>query len=331
MTYAERAELNAYLQVYTADMLNQPNVTKESVEGLVLKLLKEGPATSGIYLYAGTTEAKNAAADAMRAQLDGWFDQLAWIRPKTENELIYRDAQGYLRINNEQQGLSNIGGPALYGLTGPLGTSIRLAAAADGVLQVGAGARQALNGDLWNAAGNIVVGALAIAGAGIPDVRLPKGSGIVDLPVVNPKPGSTLAKELAVPNLTKRGTLVNVFPNDPAIAQRPVRNLVQDSSGRYWLQTPGGGKITPSGSYDFVTMPDGKVRVSRSNINEDFSTHLGLSGGGEVKYAGSIRFGNNDGPERGKISQWSNSSGHYKPPAFLSGNAGLPEELFNPR
>jgi filamentous hemagglutinin len=195
MTYAERAELNAYLQVYTADMLSQPNVTKESVKGLVLKLLKEGPAASGIYLYAGTTEAKNAAADAMRAQLDGWFDQLAWIRPKTENELIYRDAQGYLRINNEQQGLSNIGGPALYGLTGPLGTSIRLAAAADGVLQVGAGARQALNGDLWNAAGNIVVGALAIAGAGIPDVRLPKGSGIGEIPVVNPKPGSTFGVE----------------------------------------------------------------------------------------------------------------------------------------
>ncbi|OIN45933.1 two-partner secretion domain-containing protein [Pseudomonas costantinii] len=135
----------------------------------------------------------------------------------------------------------------------------------------------------------------------------------------------------AVPNLTERGTLTNVFPNDPAIAQRPIRTLVQDSSGRYWLQTPGGSKITPSGSYDFVTMPDGAVRVSRPNVNEAFSTHLGLSGGGDVKYAGSIRFGNNDGPSRGTISQWTNSSGHYKPPASLSSNSGLPENLFIPK
>ncbi|WP_272902575.1 filamentous hemagglutinin N-terminal domain-containing protein [Pseudomonas sp. ADAK18] len=135
----------------------------------------------------------------------------------------------------------------------------------------------------------------------------------------------------AVPNLTERGTLTNVFPNDPAIAQRPIRTLVQDSSGRYWLQTPGGSKITPSGSYDFVTMPDGAVRVSRPNVNEAFSTHLGLSGGGDVKYAGSIRFGNNDGPNRGTISQWTNSSGHYKPPASLSSNSGLPENLFSPK
>lgn len=41
-------------------------------------------------------------------------------------------------------------------------------------------------------------------------------------------------------------------------------------------------------------MPDGSIRVARSNVNQDFSTHLGLSGGGEVKYASSIRFGNND-------------------------------------
>lgn len=97
------------------------------------------------------------------------------------------------------------------------------------------------------------------------------------------------------------------------------------------MQTPGGSKITPSGSYDFVTMPDGAVRVSRPNVNEDFSTHLGLSGGGDVKYAGSIRFGNNDGPSRGTISQWTNSSGHYKPPASLSSNSGLPENLFSPK
>ncbi len=47
-------------------------------------------------------------------------------------------------------------------------------------------------------------------------------------------------------------------------------------------------------------MPDGSIRIARPNVNQDFSTHLGLSGGGEVKHAGSIRFGNNDGPSRGR-------------------------------
>jgi len=84
--------------------------------------------------------------------------------------------------------------------------------------------------------------------------------------------------------------------------------------------------------FDFVTLPDGTIKVSRPNVNEQFSTHLGLSGGGgEVKYAGSIRFGNNDGPERGKITRWDNSSGHYQPPATLKANSGLPENSFNPR
>jgi len=131
-----------------------------------------------------------------------------------------------------------------------------------------------------------------------------------------------------VPNLTERGTLLNLRPQDVAIAQRPVRTLVQDGSGRYWLQSPGGNRITPSGSYDFVTLPDGTVRVARPNVNPDFSTHLGLSGGGEVNYAGSIRFGNNMGPNRGSIIQWTNNSGHYQPPAYLRNNAGLPDYLF---
>lgn len=52
---------------------------------------------------------------------------------------------------------------------------------------------------------------------------------------------------------------------------------------------------------------------------------------GEVKCAGSIRFWNNYGPSRGKITQWTNNSGHYQPPTTLSGNAGLPQGLFDPR
>ncbi|WP_410725822.1 hypothetical protein [Burkholderia sp. SIMBA_062] len=135
-------------------------------------------------------------------------------------------------------------------------------------------------------------------------------------------------RSIGVANLTERGTLTNLRPTDSAVAQRPIRALVQDESGRYWLQGPGGNKITPSGSYDFVTMPDGSIRIARQNLNPDFSTYLGLSGGGEVDFAGSIRFANNTGPNRGSIVNWTNSSGHYQPPASMIGNAGLPVELF---
>ena len=140
-----------------------------------------------------------------------------------------------------------------------------------------------------------------------------------------------LASELNImrpPNLTDRGTLTNLFPGDIPVSERTIRSLVQDESGRYWLQGTSGNRITPSGSYDFVTMPDGVIRVARPNNTVEFSTHLGLSGGGEVNWAGSVRFGNNMGPNRGTILGWTNKSGHYQPPAYLRGNAGLPDGLF---
>ncbi|MEN7431795.1 hemagglutinin repeat-containing protein [Chromobacterium sp. TRC.1.1.SA] len=131
-------------------------------------------------------------------------------------------------------------------------------------------------------------------------------------------------------NVNSQGFLSNLRPGDATVSQRPVRSLVQDESGRYWLESGSGVRITPSGKYDFVTMPDGSVRVARPNSNIDFSTHLGLSGGVDVQYAGGIRFGNNTGPDRGKILEWNNNSGHYQPPAGMAGNAGLPIKSFKP-
>lgn len=104
---------------------------------------------------------------------------------------------------------------------------------------------------------------------------------------------------------------------------------MQDGDGRYWLQGANGKRITPSGSYDFVTLPDGTVRVARPNVNPDYSTHLGLSGGGEVNFAGSIRFTNNASSSRGQLVRWTNDSGHYQPPVDLLGNANLPKKLFS--
>lgn len=120
----------------------------------------------------------------------------------------------------------------------------------------------------------------------------------------------------------------NLRPGDAVVLQNALRFLKQDPDGRYWLMSVNGKKITPCGRYDFVTMPDGTIRVARQNRNFDFSTHLGLSGDTDVAYAGSIRFANNKGPKRGTIVHWNNDSGHYQPPATMAGFAGLPLGLF---
>jgi len=222
LTPQERTELAAYLQVYAAQEME--NSTVAEVNARVRKLISDGPENPELYRYAGTTEAKNAFADAQRAMAGGWFDQLVWTRTKTENELIFRDAQSYLRINNELQGLSNIGNPALYGLTGPLGTSIRIAAAVDGVFQIGFGTKQAINGDIWNAAGNIVVGALGVAGAGLPNVRGPKVAVTGELSVTNPKPGKQIA-EVVRPEVPKNANATSML-TDSETAALVERNVI---------------------------------------------------------------------------------------------------------
>jgi len=117
-------------------------------------------------------------------------------------------------------------------------------------------------------------------------------------------------------------------PNDTIKLEGRSRALVQDDTGRYWLQESNGRRITPSGSYDFVTKPDGSIQVARQNLNPDNSTHLGLSGGNEVNFAGSIQFRNNTSASRGSLIEWSNNSGHYQPPVELIKNANLPIESF---
>ncbi|NWD67998.1 filamentous hemagglutinin N-terminal domain-containing protein [Pseudomonas gingeri] len=175
LSAADRTELAAYLQIYGYEQALKygPEVAASKVEALVTN----GPVPASDYHYAGTTDAKNAYADALRAQQPDLWSQLSWSREQGPNELVYKDAQGYLRINNEQQGLSNIGTPALYVMPGALGLGIRAAAAVSGTMQAGYGANQVINGDIWNGIGNIVVGAMGVASLGIPDVRLSSGAG----------------------------------------------------------------------------------------------------------------------------------------------------------
>lgn len=120
----------------------------------------------------------------------------------------------------------------------------------------------------------------------------------------------------------------NHYPSDAVVNQFPIRTLIRDSNGRFWLRTQNGKLLTPSGHYDFVVMPNGNILVSRQNANPDFSTHLGLSGGRPVKFAGGIRFTNNNSNQRGQIIYWNNHSGHYKPFESSAPNAGLPMQQF---
>lgn len=131
-----------------------------------------------------------------------------------------------------------------------------------------------------------------------------------------------------IPNLSSRDTLTNLRPGDAIVLQSPRRRLIVDSSAHYWLFSARGAHITPSGNYDFVTSAAGEVMLARTNTDWDYSTHLGLSDGQDVRFAGSIHFGNSKGTKRGTIIWWNNNSGHYQPPASMAGNAGLPMELF---
>ncbi|MFJ4391794.1 toxin glutamine deamidase domain-containing protein [Pseudomonas soli] len=170
------AELTAYLQVYAFERLDAVRkqdvskgldanhslaVTRASVASLL-----GGEQTLGYgYPYAGTSQDKIAWADAQRGQM-GLLESLAWTRDRSVNEQTYLDAKGKLRIGDEQQGLANLGDPAIYFLTGSIGSTIRAVAATNGALQLTQGAKQAVEGDGWNSAGNIVLGALGVGALG---------------------------------------------------------------------------------------------------------------------------------------------------------------------
>ena len=154
------------------------------------------------------------------------------------------------------------------------------------------------------------------------------GSRIQDL--VTSRRGAPLAPSVLIPNLTPRLTFSNLRPQDVGHLENAARTLVTDSDGRYWLQNSYGDRFTPSGTYDYVTLPSGRIRVARTNGNIGPSTHLGLSGDGEVNFAGTIQFTKNTSANRGSLLQWTNDSGHYRPHPIFNGNAGLPTSLFVP-
>ncbi|CAI8725764.1 hypothetical protein EMIT0P44_130036 [Pseudomonas sp. IT-P44] len=174
LSMSEKNELVAYLQVYGYEQ--SLKYGEESAKASIANLLENGPVPYRDYPFAGgTLQERIAYADGLRAQDGVSVGNIFWSRDQSASEMLYRDAQGYLRINREMQAMSDLGTPALYFLTGNLGTMIRVAAAANGVLQAGHGAGQVYDGDTWNGIANIVVGALNAASLRIPKIK-PSGA-----------------------------------------------------------------------------------------------------------------------------------------------------------
>ena len=165
MSDADKAQLNSYLQEYTYALINAygPEVAQAKIDALT----RSGPLKqSDTVAYASFSAEKQASLD--RLYPGGLIEQMS--RPLSQNEQLYLDSLGTLRINQNYQALADVGTPALYVMSGSLGLGIRLVAAESGALQIVYGGVQAYNGDAWAAAGNIVMGALNVAGSTVTGV-----------------------------------------------------------------------------------------------------------------------------------------------------------------
>ncbi|MFW3168016.1 DUF637 domain-containing protein [Pseudomonas syringae pv. syringae] len=290
LTKADLSELQAYLQVYAYELTK--SVGQEQAQARLTSLLQSTtPATQG-YSYAGTTEAKNAYSDAARAELDGVFAQLSWSRTKTAEELIYANAKGTLLVNNEQQGLANIGGPAIYALSGPLGIGIRGIAAINGAAQFKYGVGQAVDGDTWNAVGNMVVGSLEVMGglsakAAVGGQRSePLGQGakeagaagkvVDDIPATSPLARDGLREDLAA----QAGIPRDIAGNPSSLWGKSIDDIKQSLTMDGATLTPK-VKASSSGNAQVYTVEGSttgikEIQYSPSTIGDDFlSTHKG--------------------------------------------------------
>ncbi|MFJ7107897.1 hemagglutinin repeat-containing protein [Pseudomonas sp. NPDC098740] len=224
MSDADKVQLNNYLQEYTYALINAygPEVAQAKIDSLT----RSGPLKqSDTVAYASYSAEKQASLD--RLYPGGLVEQMS--RPLSQNEQLYLDSLGTLRINQNYQALADVGTPALYVMSGSLGLGIRLVAAESGALQIVYGGVQAYNGDTWAAAGNIVMGALNIAGSGVNGVlKGGGGSGAKGTVSKNPNATSALTDSEA-------GTLVerNVLEASPkVINQAEPEVLAKVNNGR---------------------------------------------------------------------------------------------------
>ncbi|GAB7530632.1 hypothetical protein PS3A_30430 [Pseudomonas sp. 3A(2025)] len=156
------AELTAYLQVYVYEQARQPG-GEQAAQINLDQLLNGSRVPVYGFPFAGRNQDKVAWAES---ELGTWGKYTG--RDKSPDQQTYESAKGLLLIDQKQRDAAEVGSPALYFLAGPLGGAIRAAAATNGALQFAQGTKQAVEGDTWNAAGNMVLGALGMATVGIP-------------------------------------------------------------------------------------------------------------------------------------------------------------------
>lgn len=130
----------------------------------------------------------------------------------------------------------------------------------------------------------------------------------------------------------KKKIFYNIIPEDIPVLRKTKRKLIIEDK-RFYLKTILNcgslfGKFTPSGKYCFITDMNYNVYLSRENEDPNLSTHLGLSQGNGVFFAGEINFTNSNNNNRGKIKFWNNHSGHFLPDEKYNGQANLPLEFF---
>ncbi|OCT20845.1 hypothetical protein A6E19_08405 [Pseudomonas putida] len=235
----DKVELAAYLQVYAFERLDAVRKVDAqnglgishslaTVQASVASLLS-GEQTLGYgYPYAGSSQDKLAWADAQRSQM-GLVENLTWTRDRSVDEQTYLDAKSSLRIGEQQQGLANLGDPAIYFLTGSIGSTIRAVAATNGALQFTQGAKQAVDGDGWNAAGNMVAGLLGMATLGIPAIK--GGAGPV---VVADSKVAGGAKATGAAEVPATSAIARVGLRDDLAAQAGIPRNIAESPSSMW-------------------------------------------------------------------------------------------------
>ena len=188
LTTAELNDLATYLHVYAYEQTRQYGA--DVSKNLVNALLTEGHAFkdyTALYALNSSSEVRKQESAFNRENSDSLLGQLFWQRDIADNELTYNKAQGSIKNHNVQQGEANLGMPALYVMSGPLGAVVRVAAAVDGAGQLAYGVEQAIDGDAWNAASNIVQGTLGAA-FGVGKTAKPVVGNVVAKPKPKPKP-----------------------------------------------------------------------------------------------------------------------------------------------
>lgn len=125
----------------------------------------------------------------------------------------------------------------------------------------------------------------------------------------------------------------NATPADPPML---FRNLVQNDSpipccrfrldyrdGK-WVTVGPSTVFTASLAYIFVTI-ERVIWVAKRSVRIG---HIDIAHGLDVSFAGEIYFSGRK--HRGKLIQWNNQSGHYRPGANMNLQARLPLDCFAP-